>query len=118
MAEIKKDTPKTARRRQREKRTISQMVALYCVGHHDRAVRNQKAHCGEPVCASCARVDAYVVERTERCRKMEVKTSCAACENHCYRPEMQAEIRSIMRYAGPRMLLRHPIAAIRHMVGR
>ena len=31
------DSPKTAKRRVREKRTISQMVALYCAGNHDAA---------------------------------------------------------------------------------
>ena len=37
-----------------------------------------------------------------------------------HRPLLQAEVRqrmqSVMRYAGPRMLLYHPIAAIRHLM--
>ena len=89
------DSPKTAKRRVREKRTISQMVALYC-----------------------AAIDAYAVLRTERCRKMEVKSSCEECGNHCYAPEKRDEIRAVMRYAGPRMLGRHPVAAVRHLLGR
>jgi hypothetical protein len=31
---------------------------------------------------------------------------------------MQQRIRDVMRYAGPRMLYHHPIAAIRHMLGK
>ena len=44
------DNPKIARRRDREKRTISQMVALYCADNHDAAARTETAHCGEAVC--------------------------------------------------------------------
>ena len=112
------DSPKTAKRRVRETRTISQMVALYCAGNHDAAARTERAHCGEAVCADCAAIDAYAVLRTERCRKMEVKTSCEECGNHCYAPEKRDEIRAVMRYAGPRMLGKHPVAAVRHLLGR
>ena len=112
------DSPKTAKRRVREKRTISQMVALYCAGNHAPADRTGRAHCGEPVCPACAAIDAYAVLRTECCRKMDVKTSCEECGNHCYAPEKREEIRAVMRYAGPRMLGRHPVAAVRHLLGR
>ena len=43
------------------------------------------------------------------------KISCELCQNHCYAPEMQERIREVMRYAGPRMIWHHPIAAIRHL---
>ena len=111
-------TPKVAGRRVRDARTVSQMIALYCADHHAGAPRDQVAHCGEPLCAECAAVDAYAVLRTQRCRKMHVKTSCEQCENHCYRPEEREKIRAIMRYAGPRMLRKHPIAVIRHLLGK
>lgn len=111
------DSPAIGMRRKREKRTISQMVALYCADNHERAERTETAHCGEAVCPHCAAIDAYAVLRTERCRKMEVKTSCEQCENHCYKPEERERIRAIMRYAGPRMLKKHPIAAVRHLLG-
>ena len=112
------DSPKIARRRDREKRTISQMVALYCADNHDAAARTETAHCGEAVCPGCASIDAYAVLRTERCRKMDVKTSCDECEHHCYKPEERERIRAVMRYAGPRMLKKHPLAAIRHLLGK
>jgi hypothetical protein len=31
---------------------------------------------------------------------------------------MRARIREVMRYAGPRMTLYHPVLAIRHLIGR
>ncbi len=112
------DTPKTAKRRQREERTISQMIALYCAGNHADAPKEEHAVCGEPLCEECAQLDAYATLRTRRCRKMEVKTSCDACENHCYKPNEREKIRQVMRYSGPRMLGKHPLAAIRHLLGK
>lgn len=111
------DSPQTAKRRVREKRTISQMVALYCAGNHEAGERTETAHCGARVCPACAELDAYAVLRTERCRKMEVKTSCEQCGNHCYAPDKREAVRAVMRYAGPRMLMHHPVAAVRHLLG-
>lgn len=112
------DPPAVARRRAREERVISQMVALYCAGNHDAASRTERACCGEPVCPACKAVDAYAVLRTARCRQMHAKTSCEKCPHHCYRLQEREQIRQVMRYAGPRMLTKHPIAAIRHLLGR
>lgn len=110
------ETTNIARKREREMRTISQMVALYCAGNHAVEDRTLTAQCGEAVCPACARIDASAVLHTERCRKMEVKTTCEECGNHCYSTEAREEICGVMRYAGPRMLTKHPIAAIRHLI--
>ena len=106
------------KRRAREKKTISQMIAMHCAGTHHAVERTERAFCGDAVCPACAKLDAYAVLRTERCRKMHVKTSCEASENHCYAPEMRESIRAAMRYSGPRMIFKHPVAAIRHLLGR
>ena len=108
---MKQDTPKTAKRREREKKTISQMIAMHCAGNHSADARTEQAFCGERVCPACAELDAYAVLRTQRCRKMDVKTSCEECGNHCYAPEMREKIRAAMRYSGPRMITKHPIPA-------
>ena len=47
---------------------------------------------------------------------METKTFCSACKVHCYSKENKEKIRKVMRYAGPRMLLYHPVLAIKHAV--
>ena len=112
----KSDNAKIAKRRTREMKTISQMVALYCEDNHEDELCTESAYCGESVCSECAALDSYAVLRTQRCRKMHVKTSCEECENHCYAKEQREAIRLVMRYSGPRMLKRHPIAAIRHLL--
>lgn len=112
------DSPKVAKRRQREKKTISQMIALYCAKNHNESARNAQSFCGEAICAECAALDEYAALKTERCPKMHAKTSCDECEVHCYQPQMRERIRQVMRFSGPRMLTKHPIAAIRHLLSK
>ncbi|MFB2831137.1 nitrous oxide-stimulated promoter family protein [Aeromonas jandaei] len=44
------------------------------------------------------------------------KPACANCNIHCYAPAMRKQIQLVMRWSGPRMLLRHPWLAIRHLL--
>jgi hypothetical protein len=97
----------TNRRLQREVETIALMVRLFCQAHHSAQ--------GE-FCAECAALLDYARQRLDRCRYTADKPTCAACPIHCYKPAMRERIRQVMRYAGPRMLYRHPTAALRHLL--
>ena len=97
----------TQTKREREKRMVSQMIALYC---------RKKHHTRGDLCPQCAALDAYAKMRADKCPFMETKTFCSNCRIHCYSPDMRAKIREVMRFAGPRMILHHPVAAIRHVV--
>lgn len=97
--------PAKANKREQEKRIVSEMIGLYCKRHH-------KSTC---LCPSCEELMAYTVGRSENCPFMETKTFCSNCRVHCYQPLMRERIRAVMRYAGPRMLLRHPVMAVRHL---
>ena len=55
-------------------------------------------------------------DRTETCRYGPLKGSCKQCTVHCYAPAQREKIRAVMRYAGPRMLLYHPLEALRHLL--
>ncbi len=94
-------------KREREKKLVSQMIALYCTKQH---------HTKGELCAECAELDAYARDRSEKCPFMEMKTFCSNCKVHCYKPDMREKIRAVMRFSGPRMLLYHPAIAIRHMI--
>ncbi|WP_372846315.1 nitrous oxide-stimulated promoter family protein [Pontiella sp.] len=90
-----------------EAQTVAAMIGLYCRAHHS----------AETVpCEACAGLLAYALERIEKCPFGSRKPVCNKCTVHCYKPEMRARIRVVMRFAGPRMLLRHPRLAIRHLV--
>lgn len=111
------DSPRAARKRERDKRTVSQMIAIYCAGNHADRKRDVRSYAGEPLCSECAELDSYAVRRTQECRRMEVKTSCDRCPIHCYTADELERIREVMRYAGPRMMLHHPVAGVRHLLG-
>ena len=64
----------------------------------------------------CAALLDYACQRSDRCPFMETKTFCSNCKVHCYRPEMRRKIREVMRFSGPRMLLVHPVLAVRHLI--
>jgi hypothetical protein len=93
----------------RERKTIETMVQLYCGEQHGAR--------GEP-CANCQELRDYALSRLDQCRYQENKTTCANCPTHCYKPIMRERVKVIMRHAGPRMLRRHPILAIRHLLDR
>jgi len=48
-----------------------------------------------------------------RCPFGPDKPTCAKCPIHCYKPQVRERVREVMRFAGPRMLLRHPVLAVR-----
>lgn len=91
----------------RERRTMALMVDDWCRGHHGPD--------GAP-CASCHAFLAYADARLDHCPYGADKPTCANCPIHCYKREPREFARQVMRYAGPRMLLRHPILAILHLI--
>jgi len=92
----------------RERLTMSKMVGMYCAAQHDRS--------GDSLCRACQEFLDYAEIRLEKCPYGEDKPTCANCPIHCYKPARKAQAREIMRYAGPRMLLRHPLLAIAHQL--
>lgn len=94
-------------KREREKRLVSEMIALYC---------RKKHRAKGALCPDCAALDAYARQRSDNCPLMETKTFCSNCKIHCYKADMRAKIREVMRFAGPRMIFVHPILAFRHMM--
>ena len=83
------------------------MIQLYCRAHHGVA--------GE-LCADCAGLLEYAQERIGKCPFGAEKPVCNRCTVHCYKPAPREQIKQIMRYAGPRMMTKHPILAIRHLL--
>jgi len=93
-------------KREREKETVSLMISIYC----------RKKHGGKTLCPDCAALDSYARQRSDKCPFMETKTFCSNCKVHCYKPDLREKIREVMRFSGPRMILHHPIMAIRHVM--
>lgn len=98
-------------RLQRETATMGAMLRIYCRDHHAHQTRDAQG-----LCAECAGLMDYAQKRLAGCPFGPEKPTCAHCQIHCYGPRQREETRVVMRYAGPRMLLRHPILAIAHLV--
>ena len=80
------------------------MVRLYCLHYEGH----------EQLCPRCRALIDYAHQRVDHCPSGNGKGSCRRCPIHCYRPDMRSLMRQVMRYSGPRMLLRHPWATLRH----
>lgn len=82
------------------------MIKLYCKNNHKT----------NKLCNECSELYAYAIKRIEFCPRKEEKTFCSTCHIHCYSKDKRLLIKSIMRYSGPRMILYHPILAIKHLL--
>ncbi|PSU69857.1 nitrous oxide-stimulated promoter family protein [Photobacterium phosphoreum] len=90
--------------------TITAMIDLYCLRHHQPNTGKFQR------CADCEQFRTYVKQRLDRCPYGEKKPSCKQCPIHCYKPQQKLKSQTIMRYSGPKMLVKHPIMAIRHLI--
>lgn len=93
----------------REKKTIDAMMGIYCHDHHRTSDR---------LCHDCLDLQDYAHRRLDACPFHNEKPACNKCTVHCYSSKMKAQIKEIMQYSGPRMLFRHPILALLHLVDR
>lgn len=82
---------------------------LFCHDHHAP---------GEGLCRQCDELLGYALRRLEICPFQEEKPACNRCEVHCYSAKQRERVQAVMRYAGPRMLLRHPLLALRHLLDK
>ena len=108
----------TTPRLEREARTIEAMLALYCRHHHASAPRESSAagSSRRALCTDCAALEAYARKRLALCTYGAEKPTCVNCPIHCYGKRQREEVREVMRWSGPRMLLRHPWLAIAHLI--
>ena len=96
-----------SKRLEREHRTILAMLRIYCQGEHGGT---------KDLCPECRALLDYADVRLERCRFQGNKPTCAKCPMHCYLPGQRERMKTVMRHAGPQMLWRHPILALRHLL--
>ncbi|MGL4714032.1 MAG: nitrous oxide-stimulated promoter family protein [Shewanella sp.] len=92
-----------------EHQTISAMVKIYCKAKH------QGQHT-IGLCADCIELLDYAATRLDRCPYGQRKPTCNKCPVHCYKPMQKQIVKEIMSFSGPRMLLPHPVRAIKHLL--
>lgn len=93
---------------QTEQKTIATMIRMFCGAHHGTD--------GQVLCPTCEDLLTYAKERLRRCPFGENKGACSKCRIHCYKPDMRKRVTEVMRYSGPRMIKKHPLLAIGHLL--
>ncbi len=99
---------KKTSRIENEKRIVEVMIRIYC--------RNKEGNI--VLCKSCSELLIYAFDRLNHCPFGENKSSCKNCLVHCYKPLMRMQMRTVMRYAGPRMIIYEPFEFIKHYILR
>lgn len=94
-------------RQEREFHTTTVMITMWCQAKH--GIRTSP-------CPDCRALLTYAEARIVHCFFHEAKPTCARCPIHCYRSQEREQMRAMMRYAGPRMIWRHPWMALRHVL--
>lgn len=90
---------------ERERRVVEQMIHLYCLHKEGNS----------EICSDCKALLDYANLRLTHCPFGEKKNTCRRCPIHCYKKDMREKMRNVMRWAGPRMVIYHPITALRHL---
>ena len=88
-----------------EKKTVEQMIRLYC-----RLKEGNRTFCPD-----CQALLEYAHKRLNLCKFGERKSTCRKCPVHCYKPDMRSRMQEVMRFAGPRMMIYHPLEALKHL---
>ena len=91
---------------QQEQATIGSMIGLFCHAKHDTTTE---------LCQECQDLLDYARERVAHCLFITEKPVCAKCPVHCYKAPYKERIREVMRYSGPRLIFKDPIAVMRHL---
>jgi len=89
---------------EREKQTVQMMIELYC---KHRLKQNT-------IPEEYQQLTAYAHSRLDHCRFGENKSVCKKCPIHCYAPKERQQIREVMRWVGPRMMIFAPKATLIH----
>jgi hypothetical protein len=93
----------------REQRTIEAMLHIWC--------RDRHGSTGQ-LCAECTGLLDYARRRLDTCPFQDAKPACNHCAVHCYSAVMRKRVKQVMRYSGPRMVLRHPVLSLFHLLDK
>lgn len=84
----------------KEKELLTIMISIYEKGHQQ----------------DLSELKEYVFKRIDCCPRKEEKTFCSSCPIHCYQKKYRDQIKEVMKYSGKRMLFKHPLITIKHLI--
>jgi len=101
---------------ERDTKILAKFVDVYCRTKHvgaEKTVHEYGPDNRLSLCPDCHELLSYSITRRELCPQ-NPKPSCKDCKIHCYRPEMRARIREVMRHSGMYMIKRGRIDWVLH----
>lgn len=96
-----------AAKREREKALVSEMIALYCKKRHGTK---------GGLCPECAALAAYARKKERKMPFYGDQDLLLQLPGALLPTGNEGKIRAVMRFSGPRMMLCHPVPALRHVV--
>jgi hypothetical protein len=113
------------RRERRDLRVLGRFTDLYCRHHHGGETRKPFAlEDLDPrvifgrrlprLCPACSVMLSHGIVKRLRC-PMDPKPMCKECACPCYGAAHRARVREVMRFSGPRMILRGRLDYLWHM---
>ena len=90
----------------KEKENIRKTFGLYCNSNHGTT--------DNKLCPKCTALLTTAMLKIQRCPYGIAKPICDACETPCFGEVPTKEFRNIMKSAQKKMLLSHPLMAVRH----
>lgn len=94
---------------EREKKTVKIMIEIYCRKKHKHK---------DGLCDECTELLEYAHKRLSLCKFGENKSTCGKCPIHCYKKDMKAKIKDVMKFSGPRLIIYNPLELIRHALNK
>ena len=94
---------------EREKKTVKIMIEIYCRKKHKHK---------DGLCDECTELLEYAHKRLSFCKFGENKSTCGKCPIHCYKKDMKAKIKDVMKFSGPRLIIYNPLELIRHALNK
>lgn len=99
--ELKNNVPK-------ERENIRKTFGVYCNANHGTT--------DGKLCPKCTALLSTVMLKIQRCPYGIAKPICDACETPCFGEIPTKEFRTVMKSAQKKMLLSHPLMAVRHKI--
>jgi len=94
---------------------LVRFLSMFCEAHHGHRLREPfifehtkvpaKVSAGPELCDECKRLLRHAIVMRVHC-PLDPKPKCRNCPQHCYRPAYKDQMEKVMKYAGPRSLLK------------
>lgn len=92
----------------KEKLNIKKTLGIYCNAHHNTKDGR--------LCPKCTAMLATILPKMNHCRYGTTKPICDRCDDMCFGPEYNKIFMDAMNTGSKKMLVKHPIMAVKHKV--